>query len=125
MVFGIIGINAVDSKNNFPVPLVCVNGAHTDASVGVNSRENQSVRLRSRSYQEAIQCVLPDEFGRIAWANYRAQLPGLRRFDNPVPLIVMRIPLVFISRKASRRSGSNSWRTQITGCPHWRMSRTT
>ena len=48
MMFLVIGVNAIQCHDNRPISLIGINRRGTDASVSIDSRENQRVRLKTR-----------------------------------------------------------------------------
>jgi hypothetical protein len=111
----VVRINAVRGHDDFPVALIGIDGGHADTGMGVEASQDQSIGfeageqlVKSRAVEGAIS-LLDDD--RVGWSDRQ-----LRRNLAPRrPWIVTRIPLVLISGNASRRSGWNSWRTQMTG----------
>src|SRR5215470_10822808 len=103
MVFPIVGIHAVGSNDNFPVSLVSINCSHPNASVRVDSSENERVGIQ---FAKNLVQVCFKKGAILLLVNNRKeegtyQMEEIR--PTSVPLIVIWIPLRFMSRKASWR----------------------
>jgi hypothetical protein len=122
VMFTVVGVDTVSGQDYPPVSLVGVNGGGANASVGVDAGEDNGVGpepgegfVESGSVKCAIPFLREDDVIAATDRSGTISQPG-------VPLMVTRIPLACISGNASRRSGSNSWRTQIRGWEWLRIS---
>jgi len=113
MVFPIVRIDAVGSNDHLPVSLVSINRRHPNAGVRVNSSENKRVGIHSVENLVKV-CFKKGAVPFLDDIGLEEAIAKSEEILQPsVSLIVIRIPFRFISGNASRRSDSNSWRTQM------------